>query len=84
MFFEVKMPQTMYAWCFERLKCAKQHLGDVFRGFEERRKVWFTFLKAKRQQKKHHSGCDQLYTKVKAVSDVFKGWTAIRRSALTE
>ena len=35
-------------------------LSQIFRGFQARRKVWFTFFKAKRREERRDSGCDQL------------------------
>ena len=50
MFFDIKMLQAMCAWCFERLNCMKQRPTIVFRSFEARRKVSFTFLETTRQE----------------------------------
>ena len=42
------------------------------------------FSKGKLQQKKDHSGWGQLYTNMQTVSDVFKGYTSIRRVPLMQ
>ena len=46
MFFDVKMQESMYAWCFYRSKWINYDGANAFRGFEARRKVWFMFLEA--------------------------------------
>ena len=37
----------------ERLKFAKQGLANVFEGLQRKRKLWCTFLEAKRQGEKY-------------------------------
>ena len=35
-------------------------LGHILRRFQARRKIWFAILKAKPQEEKHGSSCQQL------------------------
>ena len=63
---------------FLELEMQKVLLAHVFTCFEAQTSICFTFLNSKWQEKKQHTGCQQLYTNMQDVSNLFKGETATR------
>ena len=66
----VKKPRSKVRLMFWSLKFVKQSPANVFEGVQEKIKVWFTFLEAKRQAERN----DQRFQRNKTNNqDIFPG-----------
>ena len=67
------MQRVMCMYCFQRLKCKKYGVVNVFRGFQAPRKAWFMFQKAERYLEWSDTTFQKLQNTKQGKNDVFHG-----------